>query len=135
MKETTARRSFLVSGAALASLASAGTVAQVANPDAELIRLCAAFDVLEERYQSEFSGVETSEEWDRADAVADVIREQQEPILNAICACRPSTLEGFRAVANSLALWDSELLKQAPGEGYTNNRLAVVLLRGITGRA
>lgn len=128
------RRGLASGGAALLALASTAAIATPVSPDAELVRLCAAFDVLERQYQEGFAGVETGEEWDRADAAADVINEQQAPILDAICACRPSTLEGFRALANSLALWDAELLKNVPGEGDTNDRLAVVLFRGMLGR-
>ncbi len=129
---THSRRMMLKASIAL-SLATPVVAAPTAG-DAEVIRLCAAFDVLERQYQAEFRDVEAGEEWDRADAAADLIREQQEPILDAICACRPSTPEGFRALANSLVLQEGELLKQDPGEGGWNDRLARLLLRGITGR-
>ncbi len=103
------------------------------SSDAKLIDLCADFDALERKMLAAFDGVTTDVE--RADAVQEAVADEQAPILDAICACRPSTLAGFQALAGSLALWDAELLKKG-GEGHcTDDRLLAALVRGLTGSA
>jgi len=136
-----ARRAFLAGGVAatasaavMASIESA-TGAPSVSSDAELIGLCAVFDALEHKLQASYEGIVTDAGWDAADVVADAVREEQAPILDAITACRPSTLAGFTALAGSLALWDTELLEGDPMQGCTNDRLALVLFRGMIGRA
>ena len=133
---TTSRRSLLAGAPAVLAPSSVATVPPgPPNLDAGLIALCAAFDVLERRYQANFADVETEAEWDIADAEADLIRAEQDPIVDAITACRPSTLAGFQAVAQSLALWDLELLKQARSEACVNDRLAAHLVGSLLGSA
>lgn len=122
--------------AATTAVALTGSAPPAApNPDAGLIALCAAFNALERKLQAAFEGLTTDAGWDLADEVADAIRAEQAPILDAITACRPSTSAGFAALAGSLALWDAELLEGDPRQGNTNERLSLVLFRGITGRA
>ena len=129
------RRGLLATVPALTALGCAGAAAAAPVVDAELIRLCAAFDALEHKLQASYEGIVTDAGWEAADVVASVVREDQAPILDAITACRPSTLVGFTALAGSLALWDNELLKGDPMQGCTNDRLALVLFRGMIGRA
>jgi len=129
------RRKLLAAVPALTALGCAGAAAAAPVADAELIRLCAEFDALEHKLQASYEGIVTDAGWDAADVVADAVREEQAPILDAITACRPSTLAGFTALAGSLALWDNELLKGDPMQGCTNDRLALVLFRGMIGRA
>ena len=110
-----------------------GTHVPPPSPDADLIALCAAFDALERKMQAAFNAAVTTDEWGAADLVADAVREEQAPILDAITSCRPSTLAGFRAIAASLALWDEEMV--SGGHGNTNDRLATLLVCGLMGRA
>ncbi len=133
----TSRRQLLNVAPAALVLASAGIGTAVAvrasQPDAELVALCAAFDALEHKLQAAYVGVETAADSDRADAVAERVADEQAPILDAITACRPSTLAGFKALAGSLALWDTELLKSDPMQGCTDERLMLTLVRSMVG--
>ena len=134
----TSRRSLLnaaVPAAMMLTGAGIGTAvaAHAVQPDAELIALCADFDVLERKLQAAYIGVTTAAESARADAVAERVADEQAPILDAITACRPSTLAGFKALAVSLALWDTELLKGDPMQGCTDERLMLTLVRSMVG--
>jgi hypothetical protein len=133
------RRALLTgSAAAVATMAtgvavSAGTAS--ASPDAELVGLCAEFDALERRIDALFEGV-SALDFDAADAAACVIEVDQRRVLDRICTLTPTTDEGCRAVARSLAVL-------APDYGLPNvyvsatmdERLANLLARGMMGRA
>ena len=134
---TTSRRKLLNAAPAALVLAGAGigttVAAHAAQPDAELIGLCASFDALERKLQAAYVGVTTAADSARADAVAEKVADEQAPILDAITALRPSTLAGFQALAVSLALWDTELLKGDAMQGCTDERLMLALIRGMVG--
>ena len=135
------RRKFLsATGPVALALAGAPAVAAVhvtapsaPDPDARLIALCGEFDALEHKLRAAFTDITTAADQDRADAMAGTVSDDQAPILDAITALRPSTLAGFKALAGSLVLWDTELLKSDPTEGYTDERLALVLVRSLVG--
>ena len=103
------------------------------NRDAELIDLCAEFEVLERKAVAALAT--NNEDQDRADAAAEAIDREQAPIVDAITACRPTTLAGFTALANIVVLLNLELIKISPTQGCTDERLLQVMLRGMTGRA
>lgn len=99
------------------------------NSDAELIRLCEAFDALERQYDATFRTMDE----DAGDVARDRIVEQQEPLLNRMTALRAKSREGLRARLESLLLWDKELgFGDAECEGECfNTRLLAALLRDL----
>ena len=128
------RRTLL--SAAVLGLAPATVAAPQANPDAEVIRLCAEFDALERRHQATCGTAQTMEEEERAEPVLEAIREQQEPLLQRICSMSPTTTAGAASVAASLLLWDGQLsIEEDDPDADTGKRLLVALLRGLVGRA
>jgi hypothetical protein len=102
--------------------------AEALQPDAELIRLCGAFDELE-RQRLELFAKETPAQQKRLEDLAD----QQDLLLDDICELPPTTHEGAVALASTLALWDCELLKDRSPSW--NDRMIVALVRGLLGRA
>ncbi len=119
-----------------AAMVLAGTdaaAAYTAQPDAELIALCAEFEVLERKAVAALAM--NDEDQDRADAVAEAIDREQAPIIAAITAICPTTLAGFTALATIAVLWSPELIRISPIQGDTGERLLQVMLRGMTGRA
>ncbi len=136
-----ARRAFLTGGlaatasaAAMASIQSAAGAASV-SPDAELIGLCAAFDVLERRIDALFEGVGALE-FDAADTAACVIEVDQRQVLDRIFALTPATDEGCRAVARSLALLAPDYgLPSVYVTATMDERLGSLLARDMMGRA
>ena len=107
-----------------------------APDDADLIALCAQLDALEREYlATNFNLMPGTPEDDAAEAERARIAEAQQPLVDAICARPPQTVAGAVAVAHSLALWDGDLFRQGGPDGYTNERLVAVLVRGLTGRA
>ncbi len=107
-----------------------------APDDADLIALCTQLDALEREYlATDFSATPNTPADDHAEAERDRIADAQAPIVDAICARPPQTVAGAVAVARSLALWDGELFRNGGPDGYTNERLVAVLVRGLTGRA
>ncbi len=134
---TTSRRSLLATAPAALALSGAAAAAPApANPDAELIALCAQLDALEYEFlATNFSAMPNTLEGDHAEAEQDRIADAQAPIVDAICARPPQTPAGAVAVAHSLALWDAELFREGGPGRYTNERLVLTLVRGLTGRA
>ncbi len=130
---TTPRRT-LFGAAALMALAIPARAADH-NPDADLIAACAAFDVLERRYQAtDFTHDDDTPEGEAADAERDAIALQQRDLLNTICTCRFTTIEGASALVRTLALYtnnfDGELWDDEP-DGYRDERLRHALMRGL----
>ncbi len=133
----------LLGGAAVLAVAHGGQAtlpdgrkSKADNPDAELISVCVAFDELEWQYlATNFDLMPGTPEDDAAEAERARIAEAQQPLVDAICARPPQTVAGAVAVARSLALWDGDLFRQGGPDGYTNERLVAVLVRGLTGRA
>jgi len=125
----------LLGGAAVLAMAPV-VPAMSAHPDAEVIALCAELDMLERQYlATDFGAKPNSPADDHAEAERSRIADAQAPIVDAICARPPQTTAGAVAVARSLALWDGDLFRNGGPDGYTNERLIAVLVRGLTGRA
>lgn len=121
---------------------SSGVAASVADyaetSDAELIRLCAEFDVLERRRQNVANSAKTIEEETAADLVWAEISLQQDPMLDRICSLPCVTLAGIGALAATLMLWDSDELSIHEDDTLApaNDRLTAALLRAtLAGRA
>jgi hypothetical protein len=99
------------------ALGNAAPVASVVSLDADLLEACAAFDELERRYLATDFGADSATAYGKA-----VIEEQgrcfdaQEPLASRMVEHRAMTMEGHRARARSLALWDAELLKDGTGD-------------------
>ncbi len=105
-----------------------------APDDADLIALCAQLDALEREYlATDFGATPNAPADDHAEAERARIADAQAPIVDAICARPPQTTAGAVAVAHSLALWDGDLFRNSGPDGYTNERLVAVLVRGLTG--
>lgn len=140
-----AGRRSLLSAAAAVTVGSgivAGIAASVADytetPDAELIRLCAEFDVLERHRQQVTNAATTIEEDDIADRVWEDVRRQQGPMLDRICSLPCVTVAGLGALSASLMLWDRGEVTVAEDDpaAPTNKRLMAALMRAtLAGRA
>ncbi len=108
----------------------ASMVAPAVSPDADLLEACAAFDDLERRYLATDFEADSSTAYGQA-----VVEEQrrcfdaQVPLLNHLVELRATTLEGHRARARSLALWDAELLKD--GDGDFGECLTAAIVRDL----
>ncbi|MGI4939282.1 MAG: hypothetical protein ACRYHQ_01715 [Janthinobacterium lividum] len=100
-----------------------------ANPDAELIELCAAIDALQLRFDALCDGPEKIDDDDaRMDAVAPITAEQL-PLIDRMCEIRPTTLQGHMARARTYWLWDKD-----PPEAdspYTNEAMQGAILRDL----
>jgi hypothetical protein len=137
---TTSRRRLLAAAppAVLALSSTAFAAPATINPDAELIGLCAKFEVLERKVEAAFASLtieSTDAEEADANAINDAIHHEQAPIVAAITARRPATLVGFTALANIAVMINPMLVDGAPTDGDYSNRLIRVMLRGMTGRA
>ena len=53
----------------------------------------------------------------------------QSPLVDRMCKLRATTMEGDRARACSLALWDAELMKDGPGD--TGECLTAAIVRDL----
>ncbi len=112
------RRAMFASGA---TLAIAGTAAAAppaaAGPDAELLKLCAAFDALERAYQATpFDCAPCSPEDQASDAERERIIRVQMPLVDRMTELRATTRAGQIARARSLVLWKPEMLEDGPGD-------------------
>jgi hypothetical protein len=121
---TPSRRKFLVhlagGAAAVAVVAGVSTVVQAApvtpadciNADAELIALCAKFDVLQRQSLAVF---ETTDDDDEQDAALAPLWDGQNDLVDRITELRATTTAGFIALANTLALHSPEMVEEAAG--------------------
>ena len=115
------RRKALTAGLALAFAApAAGFAASAAEPDAELVALCGAFDVLEE------AGEGTD------DAGRDRLADQKGVLLERIVALPCLTAAGVYALGRSLAGFVGEAELADDFKPFAENRLLAAMLRGIT---
>ena len=106
--------------------ASTGDGTAAPADDATLIRLCGTLDQLERAYlATDFKSDEPDAEGER-----DAIRDSQEAIVEAIYNRPPHTLDGFKAVARSLALWMGRTTAFAREGACTDERLLATILRG-----
>lgn len=134
------RRALLAGSAASVAVAAGIVVAASvppANPDADLLALCARLDLLQRRidqlFPADWYGM-TDAGLEAADAAARHLEAEQRPILDQLCALTPVTSGGCAALAHLVALLRPDLLRAGPGED-PDVRLLAVLVRGLAGRA
>jgi len=133
----------VIAGSTITSGIAAGMTTSVAdllpaNPDAELIALCAELDVLERRRQHAANTAVTMKEDEAADLIWTEVLRQQAPMLTRMCSLPCTTLAGLGALAASLVLWDSGEMDVAKDDtqGLTIDRLTTAVLRAaLAGRA
>jgi hypothetical protein len=110
-------------------------LATAAHPDHELLVLIARFDALEREVVGMISGHETIEAEAAADDAAKPLRAEQEDLVTRICAMPTHKMDGLRARAASLTLWDYPMRKRVaePDDpaGYANDRMMATMLRVI----
>ncbi len=99
----------------------------IADPDAELLAVCAEFDAVEHRRNAMFDDDTLT---DGANAA---IREEQAPLVDRLCDLQAVTIQGMRARARSLVLYDDEVLERRTV--YTNGRIVAAVLRDLIGEA
>ncbi|ATR19486.1 hypothetical protein CTJ15_03730 (plasmid) [Roseomonas sp. FDAARGOS_362] len=129
---TARRRAFLALLPVSAVPATAAGLPQP-SPDADLIRLCHAFDDLEGQIQALYEdGATPIADDEERKAAIEPLRERQAPILDQICALRAITPEGVRARAWTLRKWDVDLMSDGH-QGDTNERLMLALILDLTG--
>ncbi|MDT8261994.1 hypothetical protein RQ832_01920 [Roseomonas sp. DSM 102946] len=129
---TAPRRAFLALLPVSAVPATAAGLPQP-SPDAELIRLCRAFDDLEGCIQALYEdGATPIVDDDERSVAIEPLRERQAPILDRICALRATTPEGVRARAWTLRKWDVDLMSDGH-QGDANDRLIRALILDLTG--
>ena len=129
-------------GAALAGVAVGGASPFVLpdHPDAHLLSLLARFDEIERHVQSLFAQkTNTLEEEAAVDAATEPFKGAQSALLDEACSLSAVTLDGFRARAASLLLWDGEMQRNinrvAAGRGddiYDDDRMIAALVRDLT---
>ena len=112
-----------------AALGGAGAIVSLPPPpDAELRAVCAEFDAWQQRYLAtdfEVAGDDTP----KGQATAAEQRrcfDAQDPLVDRMCELRAVTREGHAARAQSLALWDAELMKPDPHDTGELLRAAIV---------
>lgn len=138
---TTSRRHVLTGSVALGAAGAvpvdaeaASPAAHINNPDAELIRACIAFDVLERQVQDAQDGPDALADEDEADALVAQLNEKQLVLLDIICAVRAQTVEGNLARLHTLALWlPDDVNSYPPPEGWGwDERLYHALIRDVS---
>lgn len=129
---TAPRRAFLALLPVSAVPATAAGLPQP-SPDAELIRLCRAFDGLEDSIQALYEdGATPIADDEERKAAIEPLRERQDALLGRICSRRAVTLDGVRARAWTLRKWDVDLMSDGHEWG-TNERLMLALILDLTG--
>ena len=105
-------------------------VAPYVSLDAELLKVCAAFDEMECASLATFQGQEPgSAEETAAETERERLSEAQEPLVERMCELEAITREGMAARARSLALWDAELMK--PDRCFISDRLTAAIVRDL----
>ena len=97
------------------------------DPDAELLAVCAEFDAVEHRRNAMFDDDTLTDEANAS------IRDEQEPLVDRLCDLQAMTIEGMRARARSLVLYDDAVMERRTV--YTNDRLVAAVLRDLIGEA
>jgi len=118
---------------ALAARTAAAGSASPASLDAGLIALCADLDVTQRHLYALFDGNGlgmNDAELEAADTAAYRIDLDQQRLLDRICALRPATLGGCRALAQSVALLHPDLVGAAANADM-DVRLTATLVRGL----
>ena len=126
-------------GAALATVAPAvaagnpsacGLLPVAASPDAELIRLCDAFNALEAKIIAAYSdGPDRIEDDRERDDFLEPIRAGQDDLLCQIEAIRATTLQGVVARAAMFAAWADDILADWAESTAYDDRMLLALVR------
>ncbi|MGI4797511.1 MAG: hypothetical protein ACRYG8_26380 [Janthinobacterium lividum] len=93
------------------------------DPDTALLAVCAEFDAVERRRSAMFDDDTLTDEANAA------IREEQAPLVDRLCDLQAVTIEGMRARARSLVLYDDAVMERHTV--YTNDRLVAAVLRDL----
>ncbi len=126
---TTLRRG-LLSGSILAGLGALFAIpalAATAHPDAELIRLCDEFNVLERAYVASFDLIADDDTRDMANGP---IHQAQAELVDSMSEMTATTVEGFSALAGAIAAWAPDVLDKID-DGDMSERLIAMLLRDL----
>ncbi|MGI4799979.1 MAG: hypothetical protein ACRYG8_39285 [Janthinobacterium lividum] len=103
----------------------------IVHPDAELLAACAVFDTMERQVSAFYEGPGRLDDDDQRQAAIDLVVDRQAPWLDRICDLRAVTPAGWKAKAQSLALWDQEVLQAKWSEGDVSERILATLLRDM----
>ena len=104
------------------------------HPDAELLRVLARFGHLEETiWPAGGTGCQTIEEEDDRARLVAPLRAEQAALVDHACALRAITLDGLRARAQVLLLWDTELPTADTPESCIDDRMLAALIRDLVG--
>jgi hypothetical protein len=128
------RRAMLTGSAALLTGVTAHMAAQAApaNPDAELIQLCAEIDALEDKLDSFTLKGATLEEEQAQDILAQPFADEQEPLIARLCDMPAITIEGIQARARTLVKWARDWKNN---RGGYDGLVISTLLRDLIGEA
>jgi hypothetical protein len=114
--------------------------ALVASPDAELIRLCAECDALQDQIDAMYavrdehlSHAETLALEKARDIAQEPFMDAQDPLLHRICETRATTPQGHAARARTLLAWDKDPCWTH--DGCWNSQLIGAIVRDLVGAA
>jgi hypothetical protein len=137
MSPAATRRGLLALAPALAALAPASTASATPHPDAELLAACARFRALNAEVAAVYSAGYTAEFPD--DDAREEFRDAREPAfleaLDAIVACRATTLEGVIARGLALAEFTPEKVADDFETPYWDELQLHALLRDLVAMA
>jgi len=127
------RRTILAAAPALAALAPASAASATPHPDAELLAACARFRALNAEIAAIYAAGYTAEFPD--DDAREEFRDEREPAfleaLDAIVACRATTLEGVIARGLALAEFTPEKVEPDFETPYWDELQLHALLRDL----
>jgi hypothetical protein len=114
------------------------------SPDAELIRLCGLFYAIQTRrmaiFDSEARQIRAEPDIAKAFAIErwseqarKPLEDEQDELFEQFIRIRPTTLDGFRALARCYLHWDSTIPEQDDPEECKDTRFAGVLVRELAG--
>lgn len=102
------------------------------NPDASLIAWCTAFSTHRDQIEAAYRAAPDND-WSEADAAANQLEVEMQPLVSLICTTMPTTIEGVRAVAGALlrSMPEVDPLRVDEPCAPDEHRLQVALLRGL----
>ena len=122
----------LTGASGAAALLAIGGAMAAAEPDAELIRLCADFDALQRQYIDCFPGGRTTidDDDERLQALA-VFEEPQKELLRRILHTKATTPAGFLARARTYYLYMDEEIFDPDDSPYWDKMMIGALIRDM----
>ena len=125
-----------LAGALAAAISRNADDSEPEHPDAELLSALARFGEIEHTiWPTEGAGCRTIEEEDARARLMAPLRAEQAALVNRACALRATTLDGLRARARVLLLWDTELPTADAPESCIDDRMLAALIRDLLGGA